>query len=230
MRKMLITVVLVSVACMMQAVTLTWKSEGYPQYNQWSGQGVGLTSSTDFSFVMTYSRATTVKAWSTILSIGYRGQNTDLLRVQWGNATTPAFAVYGNLGVQGQQVAKEPLDFSAPAANVATRFIVTKKGDSVTLYIGGQQVLSFTAQSLYTGISDMDKLIFGFGATGYTGGAGSKAEGTYGPIGIYNGALTAEQVANLSNPKTSLEIAPEPTVLALLALGVAGLALRRCAA
>ena len=41
----------------------------------------------------------------------------------------------------------------------------------------------------------------------------------------YNGALTADQIAWMAQEKTT--ILPEPTALALLSLGVAGVALRR---
>ena len=52
-------------------------------------------------------------------------------------------------------------------------------------------------------------------------------DGTIGDSGTYDDALTDWEIGEVSNPDVHPQAIPEPTALALLALGVAAVALRR---
>lgn len=234
MRKMVFAALVAGMACLAQAVTLTWArndADGNELVGgsgtQWGASGVNLTSNEHFTFVLTYTMASDAAAWSTILGIGKRGEsgnNYDLVRIQLDakGSASPNAAVYGNLG-RGTVSDYTPVSVKP---GEAMRFIVTRDGGDMAVYIGGTKVLAFTANEAYAGLA-LDDLVFGFGQIGSYPGKGTHAAGTYGTTGIYDGALTEEQVRLLSDPSVALESVPEPTALALLALGVAGLALRR---
>ena len=102
------------------------------------------------------------------------------------------------------------------------RFVVTRQGDTVSFYVSTDATspaLTFTLDESFAS-ADTFRLYWGVTGDGDTGTAA--VEGTVGAIGVYEGVLSAEEIAALLNPDTPLDAIPEPTALALLALGAAG--------
>lgn len=205
-----------------QAATLAWTSDGLPDYRQWTGEGCKVTDASSFTFVLTYQMADDAVDWTNILGIGKNGLTKgELLRVQ--TAGGGKIGIYGNAETGAVAAHEMAVDWSEPV-----RFIVTREGSAMTVHVGDQGSFSFTLdEALFSGMTPYD-LILGFGTTGDNSDSmPAMAAGTYTDIGVYNGVPTAGEIARIADPDVSLWSVPEPTALALLALGAAGVALRR---
>lgn len=208
--KKTLTLFCVATAAALQALTLDWATD-----NQ--SRSIGVDE--DFSIVTTYTPGSTTVAtgWTTLVSIrAYDASGTvidDVLRAQYQPGASE-ITVYGNVNDNFSRT----IGTIATAANETMRIIVNKEGNTVSVYANGQSVLTF----------DIDQYIFGDVAS-YQVFWSNQGElpGTVGDSGTYDDALTDWEIGEVSNPDVHPQAIPEPTALALLALGVAAVALRR---
>ena len=93
--------------------------------------------------------------------------------------------------------------------------------------MNGENALTFDINQSFFGAAT--NYVVHWGANGDPGSESASAppNGTIGDSGTYDDALTDWEIGEVSNPDVHPQAIPEPTALALLALGVAAVALRR---
>ena len=193
-----------------QAATLQWTEEGVLN-NQGVSADAGYGNACNSASIVL--SVTVTSAFSPATG----DDGTDLIKFgQWnqGNvwnevSTGKGFYLSGNVSSEGTA-------FSIPTTegeSITHIIIATYEKTSATTttaswYLDGNLILTKD----YTGLNGLNIDV-------------SQPTGVTSVTSAYSGVLTAEEIAYLSNEKTT--VVPEPTALALLALGVAGVALRR---
>ena len=97
-------------------------------------------------------------------------------------------------------------------------------GSEVTGYVNGVEGLTITSTFDFDASVDPSVVGFGLGARYQTGGSffGRTPDGVMDDVSIWQGVLSADQVASLAAGVSPLQV-PEPNAIVLLLLGGAGL-------
>lgn len=217
--KKTLTLFCVATAAALQALTLDWATDNHSQ---------SIAAGEDFSIVTTYTpSADTFEVWVTIVSIGAYDVDgnwiDDVLRVQQHPGETD-IRVYGNVQDDHSDDANQHV---ATSIGEALRIVVNKEGTTVSVHVNGENALTFDINQSFFG--DATNYVVHWGANGDPDSESAIAppDGTIGDSGTYDDALTDWEIGEVSNPDVHPQAIPEPTALALLALGVAAVALRR---
>lgn len=227
MKKLLSLALVALLASASQAVTTVWSDSG--TYTS-SGSSTGFTAnifdqcSGLVTATITLDETYASDASTTVLALTNSGSTSGnyayvTLTSDSNGSYTLGLTVKGNPNTGSVRTASSSINLTAGDTAKVGLYITRTNGFTVSLYYDGEIVASITGQAAYTGplntlswtasssliVSDM---------TVYQGAAGSTTD------------AAALQALGVSYTNT----APEPTALALLALGVAGLALKRRAA